>query len=626
MMGPAEKNTPPLLRKYLETGRKPSAVAADQNLIIQLLGTARKDPGQTVIQGDLPHAPRRVSYGDFLDHVEQAASGLLRLEVKKGDRIAILSENRPEWTLVDVAVLASGGISVPVYSTLSTQQMTYELKHSQSRILFTSSGPHLTTLRKIRDRLPRLERLIVFDEALPDGLSKPDMTLKQFLALGASDRRPLEILASRIGPDDPATIVYTSATDTPDPRGVLLTHRNFLAQKKALERVFHVEKGTVLLSYLPLAHILQRVVDLVAILGQGQLAYCGDIDRVQESLGQVRPHILVGVPRSYEKIQSAIMENIFHGRTPAKAIQPWIFRWMQYSLGEEREGRKTNPVVGMPLRWLRESTVNKIRDRLGGRVRHLFVAGAPLPKDLETFFEVIRIPLLNVYGMTELAGAVTANCPDRRRSGTVGIPLPGVELKIQEDGEILVRGDTVMAGYYLGAKPPKRAVNSQGWFATGDTGRLDEDGFLTITGRKKEILITAAGKNIAAQPIERKLRLHPLVKQAMVVGDGRPYLTALIVPSFPRLNDYALKHRILYLNREELLEHPKILGLYEELIRGVNRDLSRFQTLKKFTLLPEPFTPEAGEVTATQRLRRKVIEKRYHEEIREMYWGADGHA
>jgi len=623
MMGPHEKNATRSLQKYREAKKKPSAIASDQNLLIQLLGTAKRDPKQIVIQGDPSEGQRDLSYGDFLDLIEQIASGLLRLKVAKGDRIAILSENRPEWTLSDFSILAAGGITVPVYNTLSPQQMAYELKQSQARILFLSNGPHMETVRKIRGKLPHLKQLIVFGDSLPPGLSKPDRSLLQLMKEGASDRRPLEIMASQIGPEDPATIVYTSATGSSNPRGVLLTHKNFLAQKKALERVFNIEKGHVLLSYLPLAHILQRVVDVVAILGQGRLAYCPEIDRVQEKLREVRPHILVGVPRTYEKIQHTIMENVFYSGPPVKEIYQRIFRWIEANHREEQGGRKKSSVMDLPLNWVKKSAENKIRDRLGGRIRSFFVAGAPLPPDLETFFEMIRIPLFNVYGMTELTGAITANCPDRNRSGTAGIPLPGVELRIQEDGEILVRGDTVMAGYYQSNKPPKRAVNAQGWFATGDIGRTDEDGFLTITGRKKDILITAAGKNIAPQPIERRLRLHPFIKQAMIVGDGRRFLCALIVPSFSKLNEYALKHRILYLNHEELLEHPKILSLYEGVIRDVNKDLSRFETLKKFCLLPEPFTTEAGEMTPTQRLRRKVIEKRYRDEVDGMYWGTD---
>jgi long-chain acyl-CoA synthetase len=372
-----------------------------------------------------------------------------------------------------------------------------------------------------------------------------------------------------------------------------------------------------------LAHILQRVVDLVAILGQGQIAYCSDIDQVQEKLREVRPHLLVGVPRTYEKIQHTIMENLFYSGPPVKEIYQRVFRWMELQHAGESKGRKKGSVMDRPLNWVKKSAENKVRDRLGGRIRSFFVAGAPLPRDLETFFEIIRIPLFNVYGMTETTGAITANCPDRYRPGTAGLPLPGVEVRIQEDGEILVRGDTVMAGYFQAGKPTEKGVNAEGWFSTGDLGTMDEQGFLTITGRKKEILITAAGKNIAPQHIERRLRLNPFIRQAMVLGDGRRYLSALIVPSFPKLNEYALKQRILYLNHEELLEHPRILKLYEETIREVNKDLSRFETLKKFCLLTEPFTPETGEITPTQRLRRKEIEKRYRDEIDRMYWGSD---
>jgi len=622
-MGNSKRIVSPPPQKYREPGKKPSGIAADQNLLIQLLETAKRDPNQIVILGDSASSRPDITNGEFLDRLEKTASGLLQLQVGKGDRIAILSENRPEWTLTDFSILASGAVTVPVYNTLSSQQMAYQLRHSQARILFVSKGPHLQNLAKVRGKLPHLERLIFLDEDLPEGTaSGADLTLSALMERGAQDRRPVEILASRIGPEDPATIVYTSGTGSPNPRGVLLSHRNFLAEKKALERVFNVEKGSVLLSYLPLAHILQRVVDMVALLGEGQLAYCSNIDQVEEKMREVRPHLLVGVPRTYEKIQHTILENLFYSGPPVKEIYQRLFRWMERNYTEEKEGRKKGSVVDLPLNWIKRSAVNKVRDRLGGRIRCFFVAGAPLPQDLESFFEIIEIPLFNVYGMTELTGAVAANCPDRNRPGTAGQPLPGCEVRIQEDGEILVRGDTVMAGYYQPGKPPKKATGAQGWFATGDLGVMDPDGFLRITGRKKEILITAAGKNIAPQPIERRLRLSPFVKQAMVVGDGRKYLTVLIVPSFTRLNEYALKHRILYLNHEELLEHPKIQTLFEETVQEVNKDLSRFETLKQFRLLPEPFTPEAGEITPTQRLRRKVIEKRYRDEIEGMYWGS----
>ena len=621
-MTSTSKKNPVSFQRYRERHKKPTRIPSDQNLLIQLLDTAKSDPKRTAILGSRSEHYKSISHGDFLDRIEKVASGLRRLKIKKGDRVALLSENRPEWSIADFAVMAVGAITVPVYNTLSREQMAYQLKHSQAKLIFVSNGSHLETLKSIRQKLSNLKRFVFLDNKLPQGFRAPDISLAELMDLGHSDRRPIEILASRIAPEDPATIVYTSGTGSQRQKGILLTHKNFLAEKKALEQILPIQKGNVLLSFLPLAHILQRVVDMITLLGEGRLAYCADIDQVQEKLREVRPHILVGVPRTYEKIQNTIMENLFYSGPPFKEIYQRIFQWMERAHKLEKQGKRGSAAIERPLQWLKQSAIRKIKDRLGGRIQTCFCAGAPLPPDLESFFDIIQIPLYNVYGMTELTGAVTANCPDISRPGTVGVPLPGCEVRISEDSEILVRGDMVMAGYYRPSKPPQKATNSEGWFATGDLGRLDREGFLTITGRKKEILITASGKNIAPQPIERKLRLNPYIKQAMVLGDGRKYLTVLIVPAFVKLNELAQKERILYLNHEELLEHPKVLKLFKDTVSAVNKDLSRFETLKKFALLSEPFSRESGELTPTLRLRRKIIEKRYKDQIANLYWGS----
>jgi len=621
-MATTKKKTPVSLQRYRERLKKPTHIAPDQNLLIQLLDTAKQDPKRTAILGDKPDQGGSISHGEFLDCIEQVAGGLIQLKIKKGDRVALLSENRPEWSVADFSIMATGAVTVPIYNTLSRQQMAYQLKHSQAKLLFVSNGPHLETLKSIRGKLPHLKRLVFLDDAIPEGFPKTDMSLSDLMDMGHKDRRPIEILAAQIVPDDPATIVYTTGTESQRTKGVLLTHKNFIAEKRALEQVLPIQKGSVLLSFLPLAHILQRVVDMIALLGEGTLAYCSEIDHVQEKLREVRPHILVGVPRTYEKIQHTIMENLFYSGPPFKEIYQRLFTWMESESRRETRGTKISTAIELPMQWLKRSAVKRIRDRLGGRIRYCFCAGAPLPRDLESFFDVIQIPLFNVYGMTELTGAVTANCPELNQRGTVGIPLPGCEVKINDDSEILVRGDVVMSGYYRPSKPPQKVTRAGGWFPTGDLGKMDSDGFLVITGRKKELLITTSGKNIDPQSIERRLRVDPYIKQAMVVGDGRKYLAALIVPSFSKLNEFASKERILYLNHEELVEHPKIEKLYKDTIAKVNKDLSRFETVKKFLLLGEPFSQETGEITPTQRLRRKVIEKRYRNEIDTLYWGS----
>jgi long-chain acyl-CoA synthetase len=608
-------------RGYPGGKKKPTGRARHDNVLIRLLDRAKEDPGRTALLRSDKDPAGPISYGELLDRIEKLASGLLRLGVRKGDRVALLSENRPEWTIADFSVMAVGGVTVPIYTNLSPQQLAYQLKHSRTKLALVSQGAHLQSLRALRDKLPGLQRMVFLEGSLPGDHAATDLPIGEIESLGDEDRRPLEVLASKIAPSDPATIVYTSGTNSQWPKGVVLTHRNFLAEKEAVRGVLKMQKGDVVLSFLPLSHILQRTVDMFTLLEGATLAHCTDMDSVPEGLLHFRPHLLVGVPRTWEKIRESILENLLNSAPPLRDLYQQIFRWMEDEHLHRGQAGRLPSGLGAPLRWIRKRAVQKIRSRMGGRLRHCFSAGAPLPRDLEAFFDVIEMPLFNVYGMTELTGAVTANGPDRRKPGTVGLPLPGCELGFAEDGEILVRGDVVAGGYHRPGKPPERIADAQGWLATGDVGHLDEDGFLVITGRKKELLITAAGKNIPPQPIEGRLRRSPYVKQAMVVGDGRRYLTALIVPAFHPLEALASRKRIVFKNRLELLEHPKVRALYQDLVESVNKDLCRFETLKRFVLLPEPFTQEAGELTPTNRLRRPIIERHYRREIDAMYLG-----
>lgn len=613
----------PLSKGYPGGNKKPTDRARHDNILNHLLNRAKKDPKRTALLRSRTGPNASIAYGEILDRIERMASGLAKLGITKGDSVALLSENRPEWTMADFSIMAAGGVTVPIYTSLSLQQLGFQLKHSRARLIFLSDGPHLQNVQAIRDKLPLLKGLVFLDEDLPEGYGAPDLSLRDLEDLGEKDRRPIEILASKIAPRDPATIVYTSGTTRQRPKGVVLTHRNFLAEKEAVGGVLQVQTDDVLVSFLPLSHILQRVVDLVTLLEGATLAYCADMDRVPEKLREFRPHLLVGVPRTYEKIRNLIMENLLYSTPPLKEVYQRIFRWLEGEYLRREQGTSRPRGMSMPVRWMKKRAAQKIRDRMGGRLRCCFSAGAPLARDLEAFFEVIQMPLFNVYGMTELTGAVTANCPAHHKAGTVGVPLSGCELRFAEDGEILVRGNMVAGGYYRPGRPLERAADPEGWFATGDIGHLDADGFLVITGRKKELLITAAGKNIPPQPIEGKLRRNPYVKQVMVVGDGRRYLTALIVPAFSKLEALASRKRILFMHRSELLEHPKVRSLYHDIVEDINKDLSRFETLKRFALLPETFTQEAGELTPTNRLRRQIIERHYRREISEMYWGQE---
>ncbi len=615
------RNPTPSSKGYPGKGKKPTDRTRNDNILIRLLEGAKKYPKRTALLRSRSGPSASTSYGDLLNRIEGIASGLLTLGLRKGDSIALVSENRPEWTMADFSIMAAGGITVPIYTNLSLQQLGYQLKHSRARWIFLSAGPHLQHVTAIREKLSHLEGLIFLEEDLPRGCGDPDRTLRQLEELGQQDRRPLEILASKLASQDPATVVYTSGTTSQWPKGVLLTHRNFLAEREAVGGMLLIQPEDLLVSFLPLSHILQRVVDTVVLLEGATLAYCPDMNAVPEKLREFRPHLLVGVPRTYEKIRDLIMENLLYSAPPLREAYQRIFRWMETEYLRGDEGLSVPPGLGPPVRWIKKRMVQKIRDRMGGRLRCCFCAGAPLSRELEAFFSVIQMPLYNVYGMTELTGAVTANYPAHHKPGTVGVPLAGSELGFAEDGEILVRGEMVTEGYHRPGRHTENATDPDGWFATGDIGHLDEDGFLSITGRKKELLITAAGKNIPPQPIEARLRQSPYVKQAMVIGDGRRYLTALLVPAFSKVEALAVKKRILFMNRSELLEHPKIRALFNDIVEGVNKDLSRFETVKRFTLLPDPFTQEAGELTPTNRLRRQIIERHYRREVAEMYWG-----
>ena len=416
--------------EYRGRRRKPTAAPPQENLLTQFLEQAKKSPESPALLGSHHSQTTPISYRDLADRVEKLCCGLRKLGIRKGDRVAILSENRAEWAIADFSIMALGAVTVPIYNTLSPQQMAYQLKHSRSKLLFASDAPHLQSLRTVRQESAHLKRTVFFAPQMPDGFGEPDLLLGDLMELGQANRKPLEELVQRITQDDPATIVYTAGTSSQWPKGALLTHRNFLAEKRALEGVLRVQEGDILMSFLPLAHILQRVVDTITLLAGGAIAYCTDIDAVPDLLRVIRPHLFVGVPRTYEKIRNIILENLFYSAAPLNAVYQRLFQWMETTHALEKEGKRVRSVMDMPFHWMSLAAVRLIRERIGGRIRYCFCAGAPLPRELEAFFEIIQIPLFNVYGMTELTGAVSANLPDRHRSGTVGVPLPGCEIRI----------------------------------------------------------------------------------------------------------------------------------------------------------------------------------------------------
>jgi long-chain acyl-CoA synthetase len=559
----------------------------------------------------------------FFERIRDVALGLERIGVSRGDRVAIVSESRPEWLVADLAILTLGAVTVPVYPTLTAAQTRYILADAGARAAFASDRTQAEKLAEIRHALPGLETTVLVSGDR-DGLPGSTLTLAEVAELG-HDRlrvswglaRAYHDQARQVAPDDLATLIYTSGT-TGDPKGVMLTHANIVSNVKACCEVLDLGPDDVALSFLPLSHSFERTVAYIYLASGTTVVFAEAIETIPRDLGLVRPTMMTGVPRLFEKMHARIVE----AGTSGSAVRRALFRWA-VAVGRARSrarlaGRRPSLVTALQFPLADRLVLSKIRARTGGRLRYLVSGSAALPLAVAEFFHAVGLRLLEGYGLTETAPVLTVNPPDAPRLGTVGPPIPGVELRIAEDGEILARGPNVMVGYY-NQPEATAAVLRDGWLHTGDIGELDERGYLRITDRKKDIVITSGGKKVVPQPVESALKSHPLVAEAMVIGEKRRFPAVLIVPDFA-----ALERRLAELGRPagpraELVARPDVRELYQAVVDEVNRNLAQFERLKKFALLPEELSIERGELTPTMKVRRKVVEERYRSVIETMY-------
>jgi len=557
--------------------------------------------------------------------VEELSMGLRGLGVEKGDSVAILSENRPEWALADLASLTAGAVDVPIYSTLTAAQVKYILEDSQAKVAFVSNVLQARKLAEVRRQLPQLRHLIRMAEGpdFPGGfLSLTEVRQNGRQALGA-DPQAVRTRAAEVKADDLATLIYTSGT-TGDPKGVMLMHSNIVSNVTAARQVFNVfDADDVALSFLPLCHIFERMAGYYMMLDVGAtIAYAESVEAVPANMAEVRPTVMCSVPRLYEKMYARVLEKV--AGDPPKRQK--VFRWA-ISVGRElfrnRSARTTAP-LGTRLKGLVADKLvfGKIRARTGGRLKLFVSGGAPLSREINEFFGAVGLQILEGYGLTETSPVITCNRPDRFKPGTVGLPLPGVEVKIAEDGEILTRGPHVMKGYYNKPQATAESIDAEGWFRTGDVGVIDGEGFLTITDRKKDLIVTSGGKNIAPQPIENVLKSSPLIAEVVMIGDRRNFPSALVVPNFETLEKWAREKGIPFAAREELVERPDVVALYEQAIRELTPHLAQFERIKKVALLTREFTLEAGELTPTLKVKRRVIEQKYKDVIDRIYEAA----
>ncbi|MCM2357456.1 MAG: long-chain fatty acid--CoA ligase [Geobacteraceae bacterium] len=562
-----------------------------------------------------------LSYAEFYDRALMVARGLKKLNVKPGDRIAILSENRAGWVIADMGILCAAGVTVPVYPTNTPEQIGYMLNHSGARIVFVSGKFQYGKLLKVRESIPAVELVVSFERFLGEP-ALPVCTFYQLseidTPISAEEKGEIEAGIDRIAPDDMLTLIYTSGT-TGVPKGVMLSHSNILSNTRYLtEQGGTVGRDDVVLSFLPLSHILERTAGYYLSIRNGALmAFADSIEKVPENMMEVRPTLMVSVPRLFEKIYQRIFENAHQMPVVKRRLFHWAVDVGKKFIEAKYLHRQPLTLLGFQYALADRLVFSKVRARFGGRMKLFCCGGAPLDKTINEFFWVIGIPIFEGYGLTETSPAISFNSFAHVRFGSVGFALEQTEIRIAGDGEILVKGPQVMLGYYNDPVATAEAIKD-GWFMTGDVGHL-EDGFLYITDRKKELIITAGGKNIPPQPIENELKMDKHVSSAFVYGDRKPYLTALIVPNLERLLEFAKHRHIDYFDLDDLVMHEPVQKLFEQRIAEINGRLAPYETIKKFALLPHDFSIESGELTPTLKLRRKVIYEKYKQKIEDMY-------
>ena len=555
-----------------------------------------------------------------LAEVESLALGLRTLGVGPGDRVAILSETRYEWAVADLAIVGIGAVTVPLYASLTAEQCRFILENSDAVAAIVSAPVQLEKLHLLGDRLPRLRAFIHMDPA-PPGHPK-DVAWNALIARGAAaraaDAGAFRALASAVGPGTLATIIYTSGT-TGDPKGAMITHGNIASNVESCLQVIELGPTDIQLSFLPLSHIFERMAGLYAMLGAGAtIAYAESMEQVAANAVEVRPTFLTGVPRFYEKVYARVMENALGLPGPRKRIFFWGLHQGIARARARFEGRRLSWLAAQRAALADRLVGAAVRARVGGRVRCCISGGAPLAPKVMEFFFAVGIPVIEGYGLTETSPVICLNRPGHEKPGSVGPPVPGVEVRIGAEGEILTRGPHVMQGYFRNDEATRAALRD-GWFHTGDVGRLEPDGSLTITDRLKDLLVTAGGKKVAPQPLEAQLKTSKWISEAVLLGDRQPYIVCLLIPNFANLEAEARARGWPAASRRELVARPEVEALIQREIDRMNRDLAPFERVKRFALLDRELSQEAGELTPTLKVRRRIVAERFAEEIGRLY-------
>jgi len=558
-----------------------------------------------------------ISTQEFGDGVKHLSLGLKALGFEAGQKLCLLSENRPAWTTTDLATLCAGGLTVPIYTTLVPEQIRYIIDDSDATVVVVSNADLWKKVETLRPGLTKVKHYITFADEAPAGV----LTLKEVVEKGraAAESKPgqFDEIVARIKPGDEATLIYTSGT-TGVPKGVILTHDNLVSNIKTAAALIEFSEKDTALSFLPLSHILERMVMFTYIYKGTTIAFAESVEAVAQNLLEVRPHLMVSVPRVFEKIYTKVMDQVLASPSLRRKIFFWALKVGKAYGAAKLAGKPVSGGLRFRCSIAAKLVFSKIIAKTGGRIRFFVSGGAPLSKDIAEFFYAIGLVILEGYGLTETSPLLSINTFEHIRLGTVGKPGPGIDIKIAADGEILARGPNIMKGYYK-KEAETREVLEGGWFHTGDIGRFDPDGFLVITDRKKDLIITSGGKNIAPQPIENLLKTSPYITSGVVIGDRKRFISALVVPDFDKLQEYARAQGIAFSSLDDLCRDRRIVGFLKAEVDRATPLLASYERIKKIAVLPRDFEIERGEMTPSLKVRRANVTAGYQALIDAMY-------
>lgn len=588
------------------------------SIVDMLFNTVEKFPAHDALAYKVDGKYHGITYQDMWEYICYLSSGLKKQGVEPGTRIAILGESSYQWIISDYAIFACQGITVPIYPTLTEEQIRYMLDNAGVSAIFVDSQEQLDKVKNIKKSLPSLKWIFTYQDLQDKGTTSYQKLLKEGCGYHKANPTFFKQSVADIDREKCCTIVYTSGT-TGDPKGVMLNHAGFVPKVINCDYLLNPTEKDRLLSFLPLSHLYERVAGHWVPLFRGSTIYYAEsIKTVVSDIKLVKPTIMVSVPRLYQKIEQGILDKVNKSSMVKRLLFTRALN-VGYQYSKMKRKGEVSPILKKRYQLAEKLVFDNIRQKMGGGIRMLISGGAPIGMETLKLFDAIGIRITEGYGMTETHLIITLAKPSETVFGSVGKPLPGVQVKIAEDGEILVKGDTIMIGYYGNNVATQEAISEHGWFHTGDIGYMNEDNYLFITDRKKNIIITSGGKNIAPGPIEERIKKSVYIEEICLIGDQQKFISALIVPNYDQLMSWADQEKIITKNHRELVEHPAVIKLINQEVDACQREFARVEKVKKMILLQEPFSIERGELTPSLKVKRRVVYEHYQEQIEALY-------